>query len=312
MHATVAKHYFFGGSFPIGGSSQVVGTIDPVIKSAGGTILINAEVEEIIIKDNKAKGVKMKDGKTFFADLIVSGTGVKNTFGKLVPESVSVKHNFKDQLKNVAPSAAHVCLYLGLNASPEELQLTRTNLWIYPEKGDHDTCVANYLNDINEDFPVVYISFPSAKDPDWSNRYPNKSTIDIITLVPFEIFAPWEGTRWMKRGDEYLKEKEKITTRLLEKLYKQLPHLEGRIDHQELSTPLTTQHFINYEKGEIYGLEHTPDRFNQKFLKPKTPIKNLYLTGQDIVSAGVGAALFSGLLTASTICKKNFMSKIYE
>ena len=50
MHATVVRHYFSGGSFPVGGSSQIVKTIDPVIAKAGGTILISAEVKKIIVK----------------------------------------------------------------------------------------------------------------------------------------------------------------------------------------------------------------------------------------------------------------------
>jgi all-trans-retinol 13,14-reductase len=40
---------------------------------------------------------------------------------------------------------------------------------------------------------VVYLSFPSAKDPDWSNRYPS-NTIDVITLIPYETFEEWAGT----------------------------------------------------------------------------------------------------------------------
>jgi all-trans-retinol 13,14-reductase len=47
-------------------------------------------------------------------------------------------------------------------------------------------------------------------------------------------------------------------------------------------------------------------------LKPRTPIKNFYLTGQDIVTAGVGGALFSGVITASTITGKNIMKKVYD
>jgi all-trans-retinol 13,14-reductase len=46
---------------------------------------------------------------------------------------------------------------------------------------------------------VVYLSFPSAKDPDWSNRYP--STIDVITLIPYETFEEWAGTMEKKEGD---------------------------------------------------------------------------------------------------------------
>jgi all-trans-retinol 13,14-reductase len=205
---------------------------------------------------------------------------------------------------------AHASLYIGLEDSPENLKLPKTNYWIYPDDCDHDTCVERYLNDIEKPFPLVYISFPSAKDPDWVNRYPGRSTIDIITLIPYETFAPWDGSKWMKRGFDYKALKEKIAQRLLQELYKKLPHLNGKVAYYELSTPLTTQHFINYDKGEIYGLSHDPSRFRQDFLKPKTSIKNFYLTGQDIVTAGIGGALLSAVLTTTVILKKNVFKKI--
>ena len=312
MHASVVKHYFNGGSFPIGGSSQIANTIDDVIESSKGTILVSAEVKNILIKNNKASGVEMSDGKKFYSNLIISGTGVFQTYNHLIPKDVSIKHGFVNNLKKVKPSVAHGCLYLGLNGSSEELGLPKNNLWIYPKDVDHDTAVSNYLNDTDSDFPLVYISFASSKDPSWQSRYPNKSTIDIITLLPYESFMKWEGTRWMKRGEDYNLLKDKITNRLLDHLYKQLPQLKGKIDCFELSSPLTTKNFVNYSKGELYGIDHTPSRFNQKFLRPKTPIKNLYLTGQDIVSAGVGGALFSGLITAASITGINFMKKIYK
>lgn len=312
MHASVVKHYFNGGSFPIGGSSQIANTIDNVIESSKGTILVSAEVKKILIDNNKASGVEMSDGKKFYSDLIVSGTGVFQTYNHLIPKDVSVKHGFVNNLKKVTPSVAHGCLYLGLNGTSEELGLPKNNLWIYPKDVDHDTAVSNYLNDTDSDFPLVYISFASSKDPSWQSRYPNKSTIDIITLLPYESFMKWEGTRWMKRGEDYNLLKDKITNRLLDHLFKQLPQLKGKIDCHELSSPLTTKNFVNYNKGELYGIDHTPSRFNQKFLRPKTPIKNLYLTGQDIVSAGVGGALFSGLITAASITGINFMKKIYK
>ncbi len=252
----------------------------------------------------------MKDGKVFSAKNIVSGAGVMNTYNKLLPLEVCTKHNLKGQLQKVNRSVSHACLYIGLKGSPEELELPKTNYWIYPDDEDHDGCVDRYLKDINEPFPVVYISFPSAKDPDWPNRYPGRSSIDIITLVPFDTFKKWEGSQWMKRGEDYNELKEKIAHRLLEELYKQMPQVKGHVDHYELSTPLTTQHFINYDKGEIYGLDHTPSRFRQKFLKPRTPIKNFYLTGQDIVTAGVAGALFSGVLTAGAMTGKKVINKI--
>ncbi len=312
MHASVVKHYFNGGSFPVGGSSEIVKTIDPVIEKASGTILINAEVDEILIQKNKAIGVQMKDGSNFYAKHVVSSTGIFNTYEKLIPPDVLKKHKMEKQLEKVNPSVAHACLYIGLKGSPQSLKLPKNNLWIYPEKGDHDTIVSNYLKDPQAPFPVVYISFPAAKDPSWSNRYPDRSTIDIITLLPFDLVKKWEGTQWMKRGKDYEQLKAEMSNRLLEILYKQLPHLRGKVDHYELSTPLTTQNFVNYKKGEIYGIDHTPKRFKQKFLEPRTPIKNFYLTGQDIVSAGVGGAMFSGVVTASAMRGINLVKKVYK
>jgi len=252
----------------------------------------------------------MADDKSFYAKNIISNAGIFTTYTKLLPESIVVKHNLKAQLKKVKQSVAHVSLYIGLEASPEVLNLPKTNHWIYPKEGDHDTCVKRYLKDIDSEFPMVYISFPSSKDPDFKNRYPNKSTIDVITLMPYDIFASWEATRWKKRGDAYDALKEKMAQRLLEVLYKQVPQVKGKVAYYELSTPLTTQHFVNYSAGEIYGLDHSPSRFRQDFLKPKTPIKNFYLTGQDIVTAGVGGALFSGVLTSMALTGKNVLKNL--
>ena len=114
----------------------------------------------------------------------------------------------------------------------------------------------------------------------------------------------------MHRGAEYEALKEQIAQRLLAHLFEQLPHLKDHIDHYELSTPLTTKNFANYQKGELYGIDHSPNRYRQKFLQPRTPIKGLYLTGQDIVTAGVGGALFSGLITASAMTGRNYMKRV--
>ena len=312
MHASVVKHYMQGGSVPAKGSSEILNTIEKVIEKSGGTILVRAEVDQIIVNNNKARGVKMSDGKCFYSDTIISGTGVFNTFENLLPSATIFNHKLKEKLKKVKPSVGYGCLYIGLNGSAEDLKLPKTNLWIYPNDLDHDSCVERFLNDNKEEFPLVYISFPSAKFSDWNDRYPGKSTIDIITMIPFEAFAKWDGTNWKKRGKEYEIKKEEFTQRLLKYLFKQLPQLEGKIEIYEFSTPLTAEHFSNYKQGALYGIDHNPERFRQKFLRPKTKIKGLYLTGQDIVTAGVGAALFSGLITASAITGFNFIKKIYK
>lgn len=313
MHATLVRHYFAGGSYPVGGSAAIFDAIAPGIIAAGGQILVSAAVEQIVIEKGKAKGVRMSDGRTIAAERVISGAGVHNTFLQLIPGEELLRLPFRKDLVQLKASFGHLSLYIGFKETSEALQLPKANYWYYPAGNDHDATVAAYLEDpLNRPFPVIYVSFPSAKDPAFEQRYPGRSTVEIISMIPYELFKKWEGTRWKKRGEEYDALKEKLAAKMLEALYHLEPQLRGKVDYYELSTPLTTKNFANYRQGEIYGLDHTPERFDQRFLKPATPIEKLYLTGQDIVSVGVGGALMSGVLTASAILKTNLMMKIIK
>ena len=88
---------------------------------------------------------------------------------------------------------------------------------------------------------------------------------------------------------------------MLDYLYDKLPQLRGKIDYCELSTPLSTDFFCAYERGDMYGLTHDPERFEQEWLRPKTSIRGLYLTGQDVLSCGVGGAMFAGFASALSV-----------
>jgi len=313
MHALLARHYLRGAAFPVGGSSRIAETIAAVIASAGGTVVTKAEVDRILIDGSTARGVRMADGRELTAPLVISSAGIANTFGRLIVEEDRERLGLSELPRQVAPSWSHVGLYLGFKSTAAELGLGKTNYWIYPAGGyDHDANVRAYLQDPENDFPVVYVSFPSAKDPDWERRYPGRSTIDVITLAPYEWFARWEETRWHKRGEDYDAFKQRLTERLLDVLYRYLPQLRGRIDHCEMSTPLSTRHFVNYARGEIYGLAHDPERFEARFLRPRTPVRRLWLTGQDITTAGVAGAAASGVLTISAIRGRNYFSRIRD
>ena len=117
----------------------------------------------------------------------------------------------------------------------------------------------------------------------------------------WKTFEKWADSTWNKRGETYEEIKERIAQNMLQVLYKHMPQLEQALDYYELSTPLSTQWFQWNLEGEIYGIDHTVKRFKQDWLHPETPIKNLYLTGSDIVTAGVGGALMGGVMTTSSM-----------
>jgi all-trans-retinol 13,14-reductase len=131
-----------------------------------------------------------------------------------------------------------------------------------------------------------------------------------IAPAAFKDFERWKDTRWRKRGDDYDAEKARLTDRLRAVVLEQLPQLRGRIDHEELSTPLSTLHFSGHAGGAMYGLEHTPDRFQQRWLRAYLPIRDLFVAGQDVVTVGVGAALMSAVLTSSAILRRNVLGDV--
>lgn len=312
IHAMVVKHYLDGAAYPVGGSGKIAEEILPVIRQSGGDVLVRAEVKEVLIRGNQACGVKLANGDEIEAKQVISDAGFLNSVSKLLPREVSDKSGLYEKINQVKPSTAHLCIYVGIHESGESLKLPKANDWIYPGY-DHDRNLADYLRDPEQaPPPVTYISFPSEKDPSWASRFPGKSTIEVIGVAPFEWFSKWAGTAWNKRGEDYLAFKEKLAAPLFENLYKYVPQAKGKIEHCEISTPLSTQHFCNYEQGEIYGLDHTPERFGHSWLRPHTPIQNFFLTGQDIVSDGIGGALMAGVLTASAISKRNLVSDILK
>lgn len=309
IHATIVEHYFAGASYPTGGASTIAAAIVPQIERGGGAVVTSAEVAEILLSGDTATGVRMADGREFRAAVVISDAGAANTFSRLLPGEISAVEPLRANLRALPASTAHLSLYVGLNATAEALGLNGTNLWIYPGY-DHDENVSRFVANPDAPLPGVYISFPSAKDPDFNRRHPGKSTIEVITMLPYDAFARWSDKRWKNRGPDYDQLKQQFATRLRQELERQVPAVAGHIDHAELSTPVTTRHFMNYEKGEIYGIAATPARYALRTLGARTPLRNLYLTGQDVASLGVVGAMYGGAISASAALGKNLMGAI--
>ncbi|MBZ5643541.1 MAG: NAD(P)/FAD-dependent oxidoreductase [Acidobacteriia bacterium] len=310
MHATIAYHYFDGAAYPVGGASEIAAGIAPIIERAGGQIMVSAEVHEILLEGGRrAVGVRMADGAEIRANTIISDAGAFNTFTRLLPAELSAHFGVLEEMKDIPPSIAHLCLYAGLRREAGEPEFGGANLWIYGD-ADHDASLARFEEDPGGPFPVLFISFPSAKDPTFAERYPGRSTIEVVAPIPYGMFDRWADTTWKRRGEEYNGLKEKLTARLQEELERNVPATRGKIEAAEISTPLSTRHFANYLKGEIYGAACVPARFRARVFGARTPVRNLFLTGQDACTLGVSGALFGGVITASAILRRNLMGVV--
>ncbi len=300
IQALIARHYMHGGFYPTGGAWRIADSILPRIRAAGGEVFTYASVEAVLMHGDRVTGVRMADGHEIESPVVVSSAGAINTFARLLPQEASRRHGYDKLLQSVKPSIGHLGVYIGLKGTTQELGLPKTNYWIYQDN-DYDGALERFLKDPHGPFPAVYLSFPSAKDPDFQRRHPGRSTIEIVAPAPYEIFEPWAGRTWGKRGDDYEALKESYGERLLEHLYAKLPQLRARVDYWEVSTPLSMQHFCGYGRGELYGLDHDPQRMRQGWLRPRTRVPGLWLTGQDVMSCGVTGAMMGGMASAASI-----------
>ncbi|XP_015260366.1 PREDICTED: all-trans-retinol 13,14-reductase-like, partial [Cyprinodon variegatus] len=78
--------------------------------------------------------------------------------------------------------------------------------------------------------PMMFITFPSAKDPSSTIRQPGKSCMTLLTMARYEWFEDWEKTKVGKRGQEYQDMKESMAKELLEWALTIFPQLRDK-DH---------------------------------------------------------------------------------
>jgi len=312
LHASVANHYFEGGWYPRGGSEEIAKKIIPVIEKTGGRVLVGREVSSIIIDNTSAVGVLVnmnpegfsdKPPISIYAPTIISACGVLNTYNKLLPKQVIPK-NLINNINKIGPSGTMVYLFVGMNDTPTNLGLRSSNIWHWPtDTGDYDEMLEKFYQNPKEAPIPMFIGFPCAKDSTWSDRYPGKSNAVILTMIDYKLFEKWEDAPQGKRGEEYEEFKKMFENRILEEgLYKYYPQCREKVDYTMVGSPLTFNFYIGSTMGEVYGLDGTCDRFKiNDWLRPKTDIPGLYLTGCDITTLGVTGGLMSGVLTAHAV-----------
>ena len=300
IHALIEHHYYAGSTFPKGGAEKIYNYIEQTIEESGGKILINQEVIEILIKKNKAYGVRVKniaapDKKIqeFYAPIIISSVGVKNTYLKLLPKTLNLP--IQNKLRKFFPGYSGLNIYLGLRDSPKKLGIHGENYWIVNSYA-LDKFNKSIDDVFNKDPHYCFVSFPSIK-----SGKENDHTAEIVTIVPSQIFKQWEETYWKERSNSYYKLKENLIEKYLDFIDKKIPGLKKLVIYKEMATPLTFKHFTNRDGGTFYGLPAIPERYKLPEIKVKTSINGLFLTGSDLLSNGVMPSLFSGFATASYI-----------
>ena len=120
--------------FPKGGSAELIGALERgLTKHAGSSVLTSTPVEEVLVEDGRAVGVRVKGGKVVRAKkAVVSNADLYNTF-KLVPKGMHAGFDaerelllgkggsMKDEGVPLCKSFMHLHLGIKADAIPKDL-----------------------------------------------------------------------------------------------------------------------------------------------------------------------------------------------
>lgn len=304
VHALTHTHFWNGARYPQGGAKVFAEAMLANVLNNGGKVLTKANVKEVIVKDGKAVGVEMEDGTTILSKHVISAAGAKTTVNRLLPEPYRLQP-WAEEIRAIPDSPPYLCLNLAFKGDIKAEGAKSGNMWLYTVD-NNDTQLWDIANP-DERPHLLYVSFPSLKDPDHDAGPEQMHTGECVTFVDWDNFAQWQHTEFGDREPDYEALKKNIEERMLMELKLRLPNIMQHLEFCELSTPLTAAHYARASQGAIYGLSASPQRFTCEPLRVRTPIKNFYMGGVDVATLGVISGMTSGILAATAIDKRAYL-----
>ncbi|MCC6446064.1 MAG: NAD(P)/FAD-dependent oxidoreductase [Armatimonadetes bacterium] len=265
------------------GSPGLVNPLEARFLKLGGEITCDATVEEILVEDDRACGVRLADGSVRRAGRIVSaadGTGTlfKMLKGRYVPDDLKEKYR---TWKRIYP---FVCASFGVSRAFEGepwMRMIRLREPITAGNACGDTLSIRLFN--------------------YSPRFapPGKTVLQASFLTGWDF---WNDLR-QKDSAAYDAEKERAAAQILDRLAVHYPGLPSRVEVTDVFTPYTTWRYTLNDRGAFEGWLPTPETITTPLPRTLPGLKNFYMAGQWVMpGGGAPPCLYSGRHAAQIIC----------
>jgi prolycopene isomerase len=282
-----------GGYYPKGKSQKISDAFVAFIEERGGRVILRKRVEQILVKDKAAYGVKTADGQTYTGKVVVSNANAYDTFHKMIEDKDSLKQLYT-RMERFSVSLSSFLIFLGLKTDlVGEIGIQDTEIFYnsgYDIEADYEACLNADAENIGYGL-TLYDNLYEGYSPK------GKNTVGIIVLQGYDHWEKYAEDYWNGDKKEYHKEKERMAEILIKKIEGTLlPGLSDAIEVKEIGTPLTNVRYTRNYRGAIYGWDQTVDNSGNRRFPNRTPIKNLYLSGAwTSPGHGYGAVIPSGL-----------------
>ena len=302
FYAYAQNMQFEGMFYPDGGGQALIDALVDSIKLNGGQVLPASGVTEILFENHQAVGVGLEDGTRIYSNTVISSIGIKETLFKLVSEQERPPELLKTLASRVSVPS-FLLLLVGFEGDLSSFGIKRSAYKTII--GDPSTMSRNPTDKgwICDD---VTVSFPSLLDRNYRNQ--SFQTAEIHHETRFEYFEKYEGKQ---DDDEYQQIKDRITRHFLNHIDERFPGIGKHVRYSKLITPLDIKKMTHHNDGSMFGLDiHKADNPQ---LSPRSGIKNLFFTGEDIFAHGLTP--LNGVITASVVTGKNLIrrfTKVYK
>ena len=182
---------------PRGGMGQLGQALASAATRAGAELRTGARVEQILVENGRAKGVRLAGGETLQAALVVSNADAKRTFLELV-DTAELDAMFVHRVNNTRTNGNVARLHLALNGLPRIAGLSEEQLGqrllIAPDMRylEHAFNHAKYGEYSQR--PALEITIPSIGDSSLAPA--GKHTMSIsATFAPYALKAGWQQAR---------------------------------------------------------------------------------------------------------------------
>jgi len=291
--------------FPRGGSGAIVDAlVRAVEKHRHGSVCVNCHVEEILVEDGRASGVKLRDGTVIKARKAVVSNADPYVTKRLLSrarsegrtsaeldeyiDKLTDSHEVEGGIPNLK---SFIHIHAGIDASglPEVPSADFPAQWAVVRDWDLPEGVEAPRN-------IVLCSMPSLIDPTLAPEGKHVLHAYVPATEPYEW---WEGMD--RNGDEYRTKKEEAADFLWRAIEEYVPNARDRAvpGTVQIGTPLTHERFLRRTDG-AYG--QRVEAGKSTLPGHKTPLKGLHLCG-DYTFPGIGvpATAASGAITANNL-----------
>ena len=265
-----------------GGGNKIVESLVNDIRSFGGEVVCRAEVKELVEKEGRIVAAKCPNGKTYEGSVFISDVHPQLTFGWL-KDSRIMKGIFRRRINALENTFGMFTASLVLK--PNMLPYFNHNKYVYRK--------ANVWT-FHEDMDGVGGVMVSCRVPE-NGDYARQ--IDLLTPMPWSLCKHWENTIVGRRGEIYELQKERMADDCIRLAERGIPGLRDMVERCYTSTPLTWRDYTLSPCGSAFGVRKDCRQPLITMLSPKTPIPNLFLTGQSLVLHGLEGVTMTAFKT---------------